>query len=339
MLNLLSVLSVLFVSQSSLFQYKTQINIVHAITICNNDATYFANVDNWNYIDPIEDTIMKYPFDDIKPKYPIALLHGISSDKSELEPVVKWLNTKVPNTVYNLEIGNGRYSSIFKPMHWQLEQLCNTIYNIPELKNGFHFICISQGGLLCRGYVEQCNKYPVINLITWVSPHAGIYGLGTIDISFDLIYTFLYQNIYSFTGYWKDPFKYQEYLNKSSYLATLNNENQNIILKQLQSQKNNMLSLKNFVMIWSPNDEVLSPPESGKFSFYDINYTKYDKYKNINLPIIDLFDSIQYKHDLIGLKTLNNSGRLHIFETDCSHVGHKTQKCFPQLENLTLPFL
>lgn len=280
--------------------------------------------------------------------YPVVLLHGILSDKSELNTVYEWLKTKIPNDIYNIEIGNGRTDSIFKSMDWQLKQVCETIYSIPDLAAGFHFIGMSQGGLLARGYVERCNIYPVINLITWVSPHAGVFGLGGYDIDFTKIYTPKFQSLFSFAGYWKDPFRYGEYLNNSGYLADLNNEHKHNGLSV--SQKYNMLSLKNFVMIWSPEDDVLKPPESGKFAFYKIfgksssymrnieydvkTYCEYD-----NLPIVELQDSPQYTEDWLGLRTLNETGRLHILETNCTHTGHKTEDCFPQLESLTFPFL
>ena len=318
--------------------------------------------------------------------YPVVLLHGIISDHTEFLPVVKWLEANTPNPVFNLDIGNGKIDSIFKPMAWQLEELCNTIYGIEELRGGFHFIGMSQGGLLARGYVEKCNYFPVINLITWVSPHAGVYGLGNIDnIDLKRIYTPLYQRMYSFAGYFKDPFRYKEYLQMASFLPDLNNEivnyNSNIItntnintrgddknnennneenalfnyIYNFENNRNNMLSLQNFVMIWSSEDEILNPPASAMFSFFEINDNKYKNVADIynftantrdvmdilgfQLPVIDLFDSVQFKDDLIGLKTLWQTGRLHIFQTNCTHAGHKTEACFPQMENLTFPFL
>lgn len=304
----------------------------------------------------IEENANAYP-------YPIVLLHGIISDKTELTTVANWLMEKLPNKVYNIEIGNGKMDSIFKTMDWQLNELCYQIYSIPELENGFHFIGMSQGGLLARGYVERCNKFPVQNLITWVSPQAGVYGIGNIsglDINFKNIYTPIYQNIYSFSGYWKDPYQYEKYLGSASYLPYLNNEERNSqntltsydllddnwasIAWEPEQNKANMLSLKNFVMIWSPNDDVICPPESGKFSFYDTKSnqaTQSTKATQSNelLPIIDLFESEQYIKDFIGLRTLYESNRLHILETNCTHTGHKTQECFSQLEKLTFPFL
>jgi palmitoyl-protein thioesterase len=284
-----------------------------------------------------------------KKNYPIVLLHGITSDKTELTGVANWLMENLPNKVFNLEIGNGKFDSLFKPMSWQLSELCNTIYNIPDLEKGFHFIGMSQGGLLARGYVEKCNKYPVKNLITWVTPHAGVYGFNGEVINFNNIYTLFYQRVYSFAGYWKDPYRYENYLSSATYLPDLNNEINNVDSKK---NKANILEVDNFVMIWSPNDDVINPPESGKFSFYQIisdylTNTNTNTNTNANkqyiitntLPVIDLFNSTQFINDLLGLKTLYNAGKLHILETNCTHSGHKTEACFPQLEKLTFPFL
>ena len=291
-------------------------------------------------------------FEILNKPYPIVLLHGILSDKTELTLVDNWLIENLPNKVYNIDIGNGKLDSIFKPMDWQLNKLCKTIYSISELENGFHFIGISQGGLLARGYVEHCNKYPVINLITWVTPHAGVYGMKDVYVNLVRIYTPFFQNIYSFSGYWKDPYRYSEYLQVVSYLPYINNEvkeysnskilNDEYSYKSIywneQQNKENIMKLENFVMIWSPNDDVLQPPESGKFAFYQINRNN-DIIYDWNLPIVELFDTKSFREDWLGLRTLWETGRLHILETNCTHTGHKTPACFQQLDDLTFPFL
>ena len=354
-----------YVQQSQ--QAQQAVNTLHT----SNDIKYIPNLSKAGITNSYNTHI-----------YPVVLLHGIISDHTELLPVVKWLEANTPNPVYNLDIGNGKVDSMLKTMTWQLEELCNTIYEIEELRGGFHFIGMSQGGLLARGYVEKCNYFPVINLITWVSPHAGVFGLGNFDnIDLKRIYTPLYQRLYSFSGYFKDPFRYKEYLQMASFLPDLNNEivNYNTInnintrgdnddnndnnednalfnyIFNFENNRNNMLSLQNFVMIWSSEDEILNPPASAMFSFFEINDNKYKNIADIynftanardvmdilgfQLPVIDLFDSVQFKDDLIGLKTLWQTGRLHIFQTNCTHAGHKTEDCFPQMENMTFPFL
>ena len=107
--------------------------------------------------------------------YPTVLMHGVLANKQNMDELKILLELNFKISVYNIEIGNGVNTSIFTSMDLQLEMLCDIIYNMEELKDGFNFIGMSQGGLLARGYVEYCNKYPVINLITLVSPNGGIY--------------------------------------------------------------------------------------------------------------------------------------------------------------------
>ena len=268
---------------------------------------------------------------------PIVLLHGITSNKNELTSVEKWLKSRLPNPVHNIEIGNGRRSSIFQTMESQTNELCSTIYAIPALENGFHFIGMSQGGLLARSYVQRCNRFPVKNLITWVSPHAGVYGFSDVHFDWDKVYTPFYQHMYSFAGYWKDPCQYHTYLENSTFLPYLNNESPYLSRYpgmgfDFHKNRERIMSLENFVMVWSKNDDVITPPQSGKFEFYDIKC-------GTPLTVQNFFNSSQYLEDLLGLRTLYDSGGLYMLETNCTHSGHKTVDCFQQLEYLTFPFL
>ena len=245
--------------------------------------------------------------------YPIAVLHGIASEAQNMEFLSQWMRDKFNVTVFNLEIGNGYKTSLFMPPSQQLDQLCKTIYNISELANGFNFLGMSQGGLLARGYAEQCNKYPVINLITLVSPHGGVFEL-TYKIN---LYNQFYQDHLSFAGYWRDPTKVSVYLLNSSYLAELNNEK---ITENSLIYQENIKKLHNFVLFWSPFDEILNPPESGKFSFFDSDYN-----------VIAITDTEIYKKDTLGLKFLNENNRFHIYETICTHTQHRDKICLDQL--------
>ena len=246
---------------------------------------------------------------------PIVVLHGLESSSEKMIPLCEWIEDTFDKKVINIEIGNGEKTSLYTPLPEQLTELCDTIYKNKELENGFDFIGISQGGLLARGYVEQCNNYPVHNLITLVSPHGGAFMRDSIDNNF--MYTHFSQKHISFAGYWRNPTKLEIYLDKSVYLPYLNNEKLHI---SMEKQKQNIISLSNFVMIWSPNDEIIYPSESGKFSFLD---------KDMN--IIPIEETELYKEDTLGLKYLDDEERLHIYETNCSHVDHRNPECFDQL--------
>jgi len=255
---------------------------------------------------------------------PLVVLHGIESSSREIEPLCDWLELTFNVDVYNIEIGNGKKTSLYSSLHDQLDELCLSIYEMDELSEGFDFIGISQGGLLARGYVERCNSYPVRNLITFVAPHGGVYWPNV--KSSGLMYNDFYQNHLSIASYWRNPKMLETYLTSCSYLPLLNNEFW--CDEESPIHRANMRSLSNFVMVWSPMDTILEPPESGKFSFFDED-----------LKVVPLQETELYKNDSLGLKFLNYLGRLHTFETNCSHVNHRNPECFSQIYDILKRFL
>jgi palmitoyl-protein thioesterase len=283
-------------------------SILDRITMVETDTTIDTTTPTTTYIQ----------------KYPIVVLHGIESSSREMEPLCDWLETTFNRDVYNMEIGNGKKTSLYSSLHDQLDELCLSIYEIDELSDGFDFIGISQGGLLARGYVERCNSYPVRNLLTFVAPHGGVFWPNTKNNG--LMYNDFFQNHLSIASYWRNPTMLETYLSSCSYLPLLNNEFW--CDEESAIHRRNMRNLSNFVMIWSPMDTVIDPPESGKFSFFDEDF-----------EVIPLEQTDLYKNDSLGLKFLNFLGRLHTFETNCSHVDHRNPICFLQLEYILKRFL
>lgn len=284
-------------------------------------------------------------------KLPVVLVHGILSTAEKIQHVADWITNNTGAKVYNMPIGDDTpKTSTSMHMSLQRDLLCLAIYNITELRAGFNMIGISQGGLLARGYVEHCNGYKVHNLITWVSPHGGIFIPA---LPMPNVYTPNIQYSSSISNYWRDPFRYTTYLKNSSYLAMLNNENQSPSRKaEAMHYKANMLKLANFVMIWSNRDDVLHPPESGKFSMYapvflsNAHPDKIDILKGLYigpsftlLQLQSLQETYMYKTDALGLKTLDRTFRLHMYETDCDHADHVSPECLEAWAHYTLPYL
>lgn len=255
--------------------------------------------------------------------YPVVVLHGLESSSREMVPLCDWLETTFDTVVFNMEIGNGERTSMYTSLVNQLDILCLSIYEIDALRNGFDFIGMSQGGLLARGYVERCNSFPVRNLITLVAPHGGVFWPNTKNNG--LMYNDFFQNHLSIASYWRNPTVLDIYLT-CSFLALLNNEYW--CEKESPLHRRNIRNLSNFVMIWSPADKVLDPPESGKFSFFDKDF-----------EVIPLEETEIYKKDALGLKHLNFLDGLHTYETNCTHVDHRNPICFPQLEAILKQFL
>jgi palmitoyl-protein thioesterase len=268
---------------------------------------------------------------------PIVLLHGLEGNNT-MDDMKYYIQSKYNRKVYNLDIGD----TLYTPMNKQLNILCSTIYNISQLKNGFDFIGMGQGGLLARGYVEKCNKYMVRNLITILSPHGGIYNDN--NLNYGNLYSSAIQNNFSISNYWRDPYNYNLYLTNSTFLSDINNEKTNNNTNF--NYKLNMLTLHNFIMIYSTNIYGLNyPAESARFSMYRtvpkkiitnpkrlININTRTNIKNghnlMDLKLVDLFDSELYNNDWLGLKELYKSNRLHIYNTSSYTYSEHTKPIF-----------
>ncbi|XP_060578816.1 LOW QUALITY PROTEIN: lysosomal thioesterase PPT2-A-like [Ruditapes philippinarum] len=197
---------------------------------------------------------------------------------------------------------------------------------------GVNIICFSQGGLVCRGVLEQ-NQHNVDTFISLSSPQAGQFG-DTDYIKYifphvlrDNVYKIAYskdgQNI-SVGNYWNDPHHQDLYKENSKFLAVLNNDTFNINSKEY---KENFLRLKRLVMIGGKDDGVITPWQSSHFGFYDEK-----------LNIVEIKNQQWYKEDMFGLQSLDKIGGLFIREiAGVQHTHwHSTYSVY---KNHILPFL
>jgi palmitoyl-protein thioesterase len=268
---------------------------------------------------------------------PIVLVNGIMASDKDMKPLEDQILKALPGTyVKSIHILRGKWTS-WMNMHEQGKDLCHDIQADPKLKNGFIMIAHSQGGLLARYYVERWNNPKCEILITLGSPHQGVFGIpGTYDERFKflnhfenlarfMMYRSFAQKHLSIAQYWHDSIKFNLYLKRCTFLPYLNNE---IEHEFSEHYKANMLSLKHFVMINSPFETIVEPACSCHFGFY----------KNGSKDVEESFvESRQYINDLLGLRTLDISGRLHLLWANCTHTDYQEDiDCF---ERLILPFL
>lgn len=133
------------------------------------------------------------------------------------------------------------------------------------------------------------------------------------------VYIFHYSLVQA--EYWHDPLQEDLYKSKSVYLADTNQEN-----KVNPIYKNNLLKLKNFVLVKFGQDTMVIPKESEWFGFYKPGQAT---------ELYTLFESDLYTQDKLGLKELNSTGRLHFLTSDTDHLQF-TKEWF--IQNL-VPFL
>jgi len=94
---------------------------------------------------------------------------------------------------------------------------------------------------------------------------------------------------------------------KSKFIAEINNEKAD----KNASYAVNLATLENFVMVKHNQDSMVEPRESSHFEFYTPGQAD---------VILPLRESPIYTEDRIGLKALDEAGKLHFFEVEGNHL-------------------
>jgi len=276
---------------------------------------------------------------DASPQYtPLVLMHGITATSARMAHIAALARQLMPGIyVTALEVTGSSEGSVFTGSDTQVELICKALAADPNLAGGINMLGTSQGGILMRGYLERCNNPPVKNFISWVAPMMGVYGVPDVghweylnatldDVADCCIYEQWAQDLFSFAGYWRDPYALATYVQEKIFLSDINNERE----EKNPLYKQNVLSLENFVMGYSTIDSVLIPRETGWFGVYANNSIS---------SVVPLEEQPLYKYDYIGLRELQETGRLHRFYTTCVHNDY-TSPCFDKyfIANV-LPFI
>lgn len=268
---------------------------------------------------------------------PVVLVSGLDDDSVGMIPMANLVKKHVPGVyVKNVHMGLGKITSFWN-MKDQAEWLASSLYNDYNLRNGCNIIAHSQGGLVARYFIQRYNYPRVYNYIALGSPQRGIDAIPS-DISlkykwlnlFDpylsgILYMSLFQSCVSFAGYWHDSVQVNDYLTKCIFLPYLNNEKPHNFSALF---KENISKLQNMVLVQATQEETVEPAASCHFGFYK---------QGSATEIEDLFASVIYTQDTLGLKQLYENGCLHLREAQCNHAELKTDE-HNFVQNI-LPFL
>jgi len=224
--------------------------------------------------------------------------------------------------VFSVEIGNSeeddQWNGFFKNINEQVSLVCSQLASNPNLTNGFNAVGFSQGGQFLRAYVERCNDPPVYNLITMGGQHQGVADIPscfpanttvcqTVQNLLDLgAYSSLAQDLVVQAQYFHDPLDAASSEKFNHFLPDVNNDN-----TVNTTYKKNLLSLKNLVLVMFSEDTVVVPKESEWFGFYE---------DGSNDKILAYNETKLYQTDQIGLKTLDQTGRLKFDTAPGEHM-------------------
>lgn len=282
---------------------------------------------------------------------PVFMMHGINDNaKSEFTPIVQWLQELHPGTAtYPLAMFENLVS--LEALEHQLEGIALHIRKVvaanpAQFTNGYHLLCHSQGGLLCRTLVQYMDDHKVHTLISLAGPQLGVYGprffdfmksmkalYGIVTGNFgdgvalifqEALQNFTYENVYIFAyswvgqttfsvaNMWNDPMHRPDFLH-DSWLAKYNGLTSD---EGDAARKANFVRLQKAVFLTgAPSDGDwdggIEPASSGVFGFFA---------DGSRSSQVTMKDQLVYTSDTFGLKTLDDVGKL--VTQAVADVGH-----------------
>ncbi|KAG8721358.1 hypothetical protein FRC08_013721 [Ceratobasidium sp. 394] len=281
--------------------------------------------------------------------HPLVLWHGLgdSAHSEGMDQFALLIKDVHPGIfVHSISLSDNqnddRKAGWFGEVNTQIETVAAQLAEIPELAGGFDAIGFSQGGQFLRAYVERFNDPPVRSLLTFGSQHMGVSGLPSCKPGDFLcwlarnaarrgVYTNYAQTHIVQAQYFRDPrtvHDLESYLAVNTFLTDINAEAPDT--GDVALYKKNLASLDALVLILFSEDQTVVPKETSWFGSYKaVNLSDPDSIKE-DETIIPLRQQPIYQDDRIGLRTLDESGRIHFVTCEGAHM-RITDACWKPL--------
>lgn len=265
--------------------------------------------------------------------YPIAVFHGIvdSCEMKNTSTLVNDLRRDLGVHVECIEIGNGFLDTFMKTLESQVEEACEKIKANPNFQSKFSILGISQGTLIGRYVIEKCQMQgQVMRYLSFDGPQMGIGSIPKltcgkfcdflVNITAPLFYKL--KDRIAPAAYFKYKYDQEYYMEHNTFLKMLNNENE---VKDEEIYKR-FSSLEKVKLIKNNADTTIVPRDSSWFMFYDSQGEN----------IVPLEESEFYKKDFIGLRKLNEEGKVSFTLFRDEHVIYNIVEYFEEIVDFFL---
>ena len=261
----------------------------------------------------------------VEANLPVVLWHGMGDNcchSFSMGAFEKMIRHHVPGVDYirSLMIGASptadTENGFVMPVDEQLELACAMIKNDTRLADGYNAIGFSQGAQFLRGVAQK--RPGMVNLISFGGQHQGIYGLPKCPGSATICewvrellgwgaYTYFVQSRLVQAQYWHDPNQEETYTKYSQFIARINCEGG--ICPAAYAE--NLKLLEKFVMVKFNQDSMVVPPESSHFGYYQPGQDQ---------DVVDMHQLPVYTDNRIGLREMDEQGKLVMLSTDGDHL-------------------
>ncbi|KAL2611865.1 hypothetical protein R1flu_023557 [Riccia fluitans] len=268
---------------------------------------------------------------------PFIVLHGIG-DACRNEGLARFTQVLMVMTGadgYCIEIGDGMSDSFFMRLDKQADIVCEQVKSIKALQNGYNMVGLSQGNVIGRAVIEYCEDAPPVNnFVSLGGPHAGIAAvplcralilcrlLDAIIIRLG-VYSSYVQNNFAPTGFVKIPTDMEGYYRGCLFLPKLNNE---LPESRNETYKQRLSSINYLALIKFEADAVLYPADTAWFGFFGANDFR---------KVLPAVETDLYKEDWIGLKTLDEAGRVAFLSVPGGHLAITEA----EMQEMVVPYL
>ncbi|KAJ1965656.1 hypothetical protein GGI12_000603 [Dipsacomyces acuminosporus] len=236
--------------------------------------------------------------------------------------VARIIEDEIPGVyIHSVRLGSSesadRSAGFFGNLNDQIEQVCSDLRGIDQLQQGVNLVGFSQGGLFLRALVQRCPSLKARVLVTFGSPHAGVASVPECEKEGDTLCQWMRQlaasGVYSWyirshviqAQYFKDPARIDQYLKHNIFLPDINAE----VSKPDDIYRGRLLGLRRLVMVKFSDDSMIYPRSSSWFGYVDQASNE-----------IPLQNTTLYTDDLLGLREMDQSGRLAFLTLEGKHM-------------------